>query len=138
MYPPFTADFAEYNFHWLFPFTFLFLPKTFLVAHSGECCNETFLRIMMKRMRYAHCIVLTGLLVYSFMRRFELMAVAFLVVKEALLIQVLGFPDFPGSLYGISFSCCVVVFFSCRSFDRVRSAGNNTWAYVLGIGREGP
>jgi len=50
-----------------------------------------------ERMRYAHCMILTGNLTSM-----DLMVVAYLVLGEACLIKSLGFPDFPGGLYGIS------------------------------------
>ena len=62
-----------------------------------------------ERMRYAHCTILTGTLTSM-----DLMVVAYLVLGEACLIKSLGSPDFPGDLYGISLSCCIVVFFLCR------------------------
>ena len=107
-------------------------------------------------MGYANCVTLTGYI--SLLRSTDLMMAAFLILAEAVLIGVWGFPDLPEGLYGIFFSCCVVVFFSYRflasvpvswvpsfariwsaskaTYDRVRSAGNKALVYVLGIGRE--
>ena len=49
----------------------------------------------------------------------SLLWAAFLVLVEVVLIKVWGFPDFPGSLYGISFSYGLVVFLLCRFFASV-------------------
>jgi len=83
---------------------------------------------------------------------------AYLVLAESVLIGIWGLPDFPEGFYGTFFLCCIVFFFSCRFFaslptswvsffahvwssskaayDRVWSAGNKAWVYLLGIERE--
>jgi hypothetical protein len=98
-------------------------------------------------------MILTGY--FSLLIPNDLIMAAYLVLAEAVLIGVWGFPDFPEGLYGIFASCC---FLSCRfsasvptswvpsfahiwsaskaAYGRVRGAGNNAWVYVLGIGRE--
>ncbi|KAI0273970.1 hypothetical protein BGY98DRAFT_997349 [Russula aff. rugulosa BPL654] len=78
---------ALHNILWMFPFTLLPACKQLLGTRGGE--NLTSM---------------------------DLMVVAYLVLGEACLIKSLGFPNFPGGLYGISLSCCVVVFFLCRFF----------------------
>ena len=66
------------------------------------------------------------------------------ILFEAILIIFVGFPNFPGGLYGTFFSCGAAVFFSYHSFahirsvskaayNKVRSTGNKARAYVLGI-----
>ena len=47
---------------------------------------------------------------------YGLNVIVYLVLGEACLIKSLGFPNFPGGLYGISLLCCLVVFFLCRFF----------------------
>jgi hypothetical protein len=86
------------------------------------------------------------------------MMAAYVVLAEAILIGIWGLPDLPEGLYGISFSCCVAIFFSSHFFatllsswvpssthlwssseaayDRVQSAGSKAWIYVLGIVRD--
>ena len=97
-------------------------------------------------------MVLTG---YFFPIQYnDLMMSVYVVFAEAVLIGVWGLPDSPESIYGISFSCCVAVFFSSHffanfiaswvsSFAYVWSAseaaydsvGRKTWIYVLSIMR---
>ena len=84
--------------------------------------------------------------------------VAWIVLAEAVLIGVWGFPDYPEGINGFFFSCCVVLLFLSYSFTfviasrapylthiwsaskvtygKVRSAGNKAWAFVLGLGRK--
>jgi hypothetical protein len=83
---------------------------------------------------------------------FDVIASAFLIFAEAWFIK---FRDLPAGPYGIFFSCCLMVLFSYRffaslwilpyariwnaskaAFDRLRSAGNKAWVYVLGIVRK--
>ncbi len=85
--------------------------------------------------------------------------VAYMVFAEGVLVGVWGLPDSPEGLYGLSFSTCIVIFFSSRFittvsislipsfahiwsapkavYDRARCAVSKTWRYVLGIEREG-
>ena len=49
----------------------------------------------------------------------RLIQAALFVFVDVVLIRVWGFPDFPGGLYGISFSCGLVVFFLCSFFASV-------------------
>lgn len=108
-----------------------------------------------ERMRYAYCMILTVPRHFFLLGSIGLIILAIFVLIEILLFQVLGFPDFPGGLCGIFCSCCLMVLFSYRLFafvptswipffaniwsasktayDRVRSAGNKAWTYVLGI-----
>jgi len=82
----------------------------------------------------------------------------FTICVEALLMWTFGFPDFPGSLYGFTFLCCMTVFFSASflaliptsrfpflsrawrtfkvTYGRIRRAGRKVWRYVSGIVRE--
>src|SRR6266852_6318750 len=136
-YPSSIANVAMHNILWLYPFTFLPFSIPVLDARGGECRNGTSLCITMN----AHCMILT-----DFLTSFDLIVAAFLVVSEAIIIKTSGFSDFPGGLYGIFFSSCLMVFFSYRFFasvpfswipsfadtwsaskaayDRVRRAGN--------------
>jgi hypothetical protein len=101
-------------------------------------------------------MILTGY--YFLSRSHDLMMVACIVLAEAVLIGVWGFPNFPEGLNGIYFSLCIVVLFlshfftsvlaswipsfahiwsaSKEAYDRVRSAGKKAWGYVSGIRRE--
>jgi hypothetical protein len=59
-------------------------------------------------------MILTGY--FPLLRPNGLIMAAYLVLAEAVLIAVWGFPDFPEGFYGIFASCC---FFSCRFFASV-------------------
>ena len=91
----------------------------------------------------------------SLLRFNSLMAAACIVLAEAVLIGIWGFPDFDEDFTRISVSFLVIFCFSLPFFDpiltswithiwsalkvaygRVWSAGNKAWVYVLGIGRE--
>ena len=86
----------------------------------------------------------------------DLMFAAYVVLAEVVLIVVWGLPDSPESIYGVSFSCCVAIFFSSRFFANLlangvpsfsyvwsaskaacSSAGRKAWIYVLSIMRRG-
>lgn len=97
-------------------------------------------------------MVLTG---YFFPIQYnDLMMSVYVVFAEAVLIGVWGLPDSPESIYGISFSCCVAVFFSSHFFANLLaswvpfftyvwrvskaacgSAGRKAWIYVSSIMR---
>ena len=91
----------------------------------------------------------------SLLRSNSLMAAGCIVLAEAVLIGVWGFPDFDEGYTRITVSYTVVFYFSLPFFDsiltswvthiwsaskvaygRVWSAGNKAWVYVLGIGRK--
>jgi len=91
----------------------------------------------------------------SLLRFNNLVTAACIVLAEAVLIGVWGFPDFDEGrsrifisyyvVYHFSYSYFLYILTSCVThiwsaskvaYNTVRNAGNEAWAYVFGIGRE--
>jgi len=88
----------------------------------------------------------------------NLWAAVFIIYSEVVFTWTYGLPDFPGGLYGLSFLCCMAVFFLARflafiptsripflshawrrlkaTLGRIRRAGRKVWMYLAGVVRE--
>ena len=123
---------AMHSLFWTYPIMLLPLSGDsgpFLDIRKSEYRNKKLLSIPL---RYAHCMILTAYpsyLIFSHWRK-DLVFATTIVIGQAAIIGEFGLPDFPGGLYGFSFSCCLGVFILCHFFAFIPNSLVPSFAHI--------